>query len=201
VLSSDAAFDDQLPSSLQFKASMYFTPLEVARRAAILLAPDPGMTVLDVGAGVGKFCFAAAMEMPFATFIGVEWREHLVTLANELACKLKLANTRFIHANALDLDWSTYDAFYFFNPFAEQLYAGEFVLDDSIALDPANFDAYVIAVRDRLSRSPIGTRIVTYHGFGAFPPLGYEQCCEEGLLELWIKRREFPTLFHFEDVA
>jgi SAM-dependent methyltransferase len=193
VLSSDDAFDEQLPGCLQIKSSMHFTPLVVARQAATLLAPEPGMTVLDVGAGAGKFCLAAALAVPTATFIGVELRGHLVRLASRLAMQLALQNVRFLHCDALNLDWSQFDAFYLYNPFAEQLFEPAFVLDRSIELDPLNFVVYVTGVRRRLAEARIGTRLVTYHGFGAPPPLGYELTRQEPAgtdrVDLWIKTR------------
>jgi SAM-dependent methyltransferase len=172
---------------------MHFTPLDVARHAASLLAPEPGMSVLDVGAGAGKFCLAAALAVPTATFVGVEMRGHLVRLATRLASQLQLQNVRFVHADALDLDWSQFDAFYLYNPFAEQLFETAFVLDQSIKLDPVNFGRYVTAVRQRLAQARMGTRLVTYHGFGAPPPLGYDldrlEPAGSDRVELWIKTR------------
>lgn len=193
MLSSDEAFDQELPLALQIKSSMHFTPIEVARQAAPLLAPRPGMTVLDVGAGAGKFCLAAALAVPTATFVGVELRGHLVRFATRLATQLQLPNVRFVHADALDLDWSQFDAFYLYNPFAEQLFEHVFVLDRSITLDPLNFVQYVTAVRLRLAQARVGTRVVTYHGFGAPPPRGYDLAHLEQAgsdrVELWIKTR------------
>jgi SAM-dependent methyltransferase len=193
VLSSDDAFDEQLLCYLRIKSSMHFTPLVVARQAATLLAPEPGMSVLDVGAGAGKFCLAAALAVPTATFIGVELRGHLVRLASRLAARLALQNVRFLHSDALSLDWSQFDSFYLYNPFAEQLFEPAFVLDRSIELDPLNFVVYVTGVRRRLAEARIGTRVVTYHGFGAPPPLGYELTRQEPAgsdrVELWIKTR------------
>jgi SAM-dependent methyltransferase len=193
VLSSDEAFDEQLPLGLQIKAPLHFTPLEVARCAAELLAPTPGMAVLDVGAGAGKLCLAAALAVPTATFVGVELRGHLVQIATRLAARLELQNVRFVHGDALDLDWSQFDSFYLYNPFAEQLSGSAFVLDGSIELDPGNFVQYVAGVRERLASARVGTRVVTYHGFGAPPPPGYDLDRKElvgsGRLELWIKNR------------
>ncbi len=195
VLSSDEDFERELPVPLRRKASSYFTPLEVARRAAALLAPEPGSVVLDVGSGVGKFCLAAARSYPLSRFVGVEWREHFVTLASELANRLGCANTQFIHGDALALDWSAYNAFYFFNPFAEQLYEPAWVLDHSVALDPLNFERDVRAVIEKLAGCAIGTRVVTYHGFGGLPPVGFDcvaEVVDDEPLELWVKRRETP---------
>lgn len=193
MLSSDEAFDRQLPFSLQLKSSMHFTPIAVAKQAAALLAPEPGMSVLDVGAGAGKFCLAAAAAAPHATFVGVELRGHLVRFADRMASQLALHNVRFVYADAFELDWGEFDAFYLYNPFAEQLFERAFVLDQSIDLHPVNFDVYVEAVRQRLARARIGTRVVTYHGYGAAPPSGYDLARSERIgsdrVELWVKVR------------
>jgi len=188
----DVAFDEQLPLSLQLKAGTHFTPVAVARLVAQLLAPEPGLNVLDVGSGAGKFCITAARAVPDARFVGVEWRPHLVRLATRLA--EGVPNVRFIHADALDLDWSSFDAFYFYNPFAEHLFDGVFGLDHTISLDPLDFAVYVGAVTDRLARARVGTRVVTYHGLGAALPAGYvlvrATAIASDTVELWIKESE-----------
>ena len=193
-LADDAAFDELLPSSLQIKSSLHFTPVDVARHAARLLAPEPGTSVLDVGAGPGKFCLAAALAMPGAQFVGAEWRPHLVRFATRTANESGQANARFVAVDALELDWSRYDAFYFYNPFAEQLFAPALALDRTIDLDATNFVRYVLAVRQRLAHARIGTRVVTYHGFGAPLPPGYECMRADTMgtdrVELWIKTQE-----------
>jgi len=159
------------------------------------------MTVLDVGAGAGKFCLAAALAVPHSEFVGVELRPHLVEVANALARDLGVRNVRFLGGNALDLDWSRFDAFYLYNPFAEQLFDDSFVLDHTIELDPVKFIEYVSGVRRELARARVGTRLVTFHGFGAPPPPGYEHPAEHlaehllsgDRLELWIKTRALET--------
>lgn len=205
MLSNDESFDEQLPIGLQLKSSVFFTPIDVARHAATLLASEPGMRVLDIGAGAGKFCLAAALEIPTATFVGVEWRGHLVRLAKRLAAELQLSNARFVHADALDLDWSEYDAFYFYNPFAEQLFEAAFMLDHTITLDPRNFVPYVSAVRQRLALARVGTRVATYHGYGAPAPLGYELVRKDAAgsdcIELWIKTHAITSDAATEDAA
>ncbi|HEX5059017.1 MAG TPA: hypothetical protein VFV99_06640, partial [Kofleriaceae bacterium] len=128
---------------------------------------------------------------PTCEFVGVEWRPHLVTVANKLARDLAIPNVRFICGDALDVDWGGYDAFYLYNPFAESLWGETFKLDSTIDHEKHDFASYVAGVRERLACAPVGTRIVTYHGYGAPPPLGYElSVCEPGssqLLELWVK--------------
>ncbi len=190
-LADDSAFDQRLPLQLQVQASTHFTPVDVARYAARLLAPTPGMSVLDVGAGAGKFCIAAALAVPDCEFVGVEWRPHLVELATALARELGVTNARFVCGDALELDWSTFDSFYLYNPFAEQLFEPVFALDRTIDFDPETFAACVTGTRCKLARARVGTRVVTYHGFGALPPLGYEASSEDPIgcerLDLWVK--------------
>jgi SAM-dependent methyltransferase len=193
ILADDEAFDERLPIHLQLQASTHFTPVDVARYAARLLAPLPGTRVLDVGSGAGKFCLAAACAAPESEFVGVEWRPHLVDLANALARELGVGNVRFVHGDALELDWSLFDSFYLFNPFAEQLFEYSFVLDHSIEFSPDTFVDCVSGVRRKLSRARLGTRVVTYHGYGAPPPLGYELSRQDPIgskqLQLWVKSR------------
>ena len=189
----DDVFDPQLPRRMQMKSSVHFTPVAVARCAARLLASRPGMRVLDVGSGPGKFCVVAAREVPEVTFVGVEIRPHLVHMARKLASRAGVKNVSFLHADAMDVDWSAYDAFYFYNPFAEQLHDGGFVLDRSLSFEPSKFLEYVIAARRRLDAAAIGTRVVTYHSFGAPTPQGYDLIESHAIgtdqLELWIKAR------------
>jgi len=189
----DWAFDEELSLALRIRSSTHFTPVAVARLAARLLAPQPGMVVLDVGAGVGKFCITAAREVETAMFVGVEWRPHLVHVASAIRRRYALKNVRFVLGDAFDLDWSAFDAFYFYNPFAEQLLESAFALDDTIEFHPANFMRYIACVQRRLAMARVGTRIVTYHGFGGLPPAGYELAREDRIgsdrVELWLKTR------------
>jgi predicted RNA methylase len=187
----DDVFDQQLPQRIQVQSTVHFTPVAVARCAARLLAPRPGMRILDVGSGPGKFCVVAACEVPEATFVGVEIRPHLVHMARKLASRVGVQNVSFVHADAMDLDWSAFDAFYFYNPFAEHLYDDAFLLDRSLSFEPSKFDESVMGTRERLAAASVGTRVVTYHSFGAPTPHGYDFVKSHAIgtdqLELWIK--------------
>jgi len=189
----DLDFDRQLPRRLQIKSALHFSPVEVARAAACLLAPEPGMVILDVGAGAGKFCTVAAREVPDCLFVGIELRPHLVELARELAAHRGVTNATFLEGDALDLDWSSYDGFYFFNPFAEQSHHPSLRLDRTLSAVPNRFGGYVTGTRDRLSDARPGTRVVTYHSMGAPIPDGYDLVHGEAIgtdrLELWVKGR------------
>lgn len=190
ALLDDGRFDDDLPATIQHHAAIHFTPVDVARVVTQLLAPRRGARVLDVGSGAGKFCLVAAKAAPEATFVGVEMRQHLVDVAQELAARYGIQNARFVHADAFSLDWSLFDAFYFYNPFAEQ-HQTTFIMDRTIELAPANFDRYVAEVQRRLRTARAGTRVVSFHGIGGAMPRGWERSVSfqlhSGLIELWVR--------------
>jgi hypothetical protein len=173
----DLEFDGLLPTTWREASEMNYTPVDVARRAADLLVDAPGRWILDVGAGVGKFCLVAAARARGAMFVGIESRRYLVRVANSLARRLDLMNVAFLHGDAAGADWAAFDGFYLFNPFVDLGFAG--------------FRACVRLVRERLATARLGTRVVTYHGFGAPPPAGYALFHQEligtGPLELWVK--------------
>ena len=172
---------------------MHFTPPAVSSQIARLLAPHAGARVLDVGCGPGLFCIAGALGAPWAEFVGIEWRPRLVSIARLVGDHLGVANARFIAGDALELDWSDYDAFYLFNPFAEHLLESPFVIDRSVRLEPSQFARHVAIVQAKLANLPVGARVATYHGFGGALPDDYALATrrEHGTdrIELWVKVR------------
>jgi SAM-dependent methyltransferase len=148
--------------------------VDVARYVAHYVAPDGGETVLDVGAGTGKFCLVAAHARRSSSFVGVEQREQLVAVATDLAAVWRLPNAEFVHGDAFSIDWGRFDGFYFFNPFAERLFGGAFMIDRTIDVGRAEFDGCIDATLDRLAVARLGTRVVTYHGLGAALPSSYD---------------------------
>jgi SAM-dependent methyltransferase len=184
----DDDFDALLPEPHRTKAAIHFTPVQVARRAAELLAPS--QYVLDVGSGVGKFCIVAAARAPVTKFVGVEQRRDLVEIADRIRRGRRLRNVAFVHGDAFALDWTAFDAFYLFNPFGELRVD---TIDRAIVSDVERYRSAVRGVRDRLARARIGTRVVTYHGFGASLPDGYSLLAMEvagtGRLALWVREQ------------
>jgi SAM-dependent methyltransferase len=186
----DADFDRLYPDWAQGLSHVHWTPVAVARRAAQLLVTNPGTRVLDVGAGVGKFCLVGALSSA-GVFYGIEHRSQFVRVAREAAARLGLPSRRFLHGNLLALDWAGFDAFYLYNPFAENLTSGPQQVDEHVYLAPGLFHSYVEHVRERLHLARRGTRVVTYHGFGGDMPSSYrlelEEACGTERVELWIK--------------
>lgn len=184
---SDAMFDQLYPDDVARLSAVHWTPVGVALRAAELLAAEPGMCVLDVGAGAGKLCCVGAV-CHAATWHGIEHDPALVAVAVRTAQRLEVADrTRFDAGDALDVDWRGYDGVYLYNPFESQLFGGGFAR----AAGPG-FAEQVARTEERLAGLAAGTRVVTFHGFGGTMPPGFALAGLEdtggGRLALWIKR-------------
>ena len=192
VLVDDRVFDEVFPAAARARSSVYWTPVEVAVRAANLLADRAGATILDVGSGVGKFCIVAAAAVN-ANVRGIEHRPHLVDIAREAAAKIGVSAS-FDGGTIEDQDAAAIDGFYFFNPFAENLCERTERLDATIETSAERFSRDVGAAQHLLSRARVGARVVTYCGFGGDMPDGFVRVtrgrCGGGWLELWVKQDE-----------
>lgn len=127
----------------------------------------------------------------YARFTGIEQRAHFVDLARALADLYRIPRLTYICADAVEGDWSGFDAIYLYNPFQEQLYDRP-IIDDSVERSSEKYSFYVKAVRERLAGAKVGARVVTYHGFGGIAPSGYDlsgrDFCGTGYLELFVKK-------------
>ncbi len=184
-------FDALYPPRVRALSSIFWTPVRVALRAAELLAPAPGAHVLDVGSGVGKFCIVAAASTR-AVVTGIEHREHLVRVARAAAARLQV-DARFVHGDIEAVQWHRFDAFYFYNPFYENVDCMGARIDAAVELSQRRFLVDVQIALEALTHAPDGTRVVTYHGLGADLPASYRlassECAGTDSLKLWIKGR------------
>ena len=185
----DSVFDLVYPRSVRVVSSIFWTPVAVAIRAAELLVTDCGTRVLDVGSGAGKFCVVGALATG-ASFTGIEHRAHLVGTARDAAQRLG-ARASFIHGRLAHDSLQDIDAIYFFNPFAENAFPPEDHLDDTVELSLDRALADVELAERLLAGAKVGTRVVTYHGFGGDMPPTYTLERTEphrtDKLELWVK--------------
>ena len=186
----DEKFDLIYPRQIREFSSLHWTPVAVAAEAAKLLVQAPGLRVLDIGCGPGKFSLVAA-SLTDGRFTGIEHRSDLVAAGRQAAADLGITNVEFVQGNVLDVAFADYDAFYLFNPFEENLLHGH-KIDRLVPLSPELFKRYTNHVSAQLGVRPIGTRVVTYMGYADDIPACYS--CEEALfgddLKLWIKQRE-----------
>ena len=187
----DEKFDQVYSAGIRKLSALHWTPVRVATEAAKLLVTAPGTRVLDVGCGPAKFCLVAA-SVTRGSFTGVEQRANLVAAGRNAALRLQLDGVKLIHANVLAVPFAPYDAFYFYNPFEENMARGH-KIDAAVPLSPLLFKRYSSYVAAQLGAMPVGTRAVTYAGYADEIPACYD--CESALfrdeLKLWIKRREY----------
>lgn len=190
----DDDFDALLPEHPRDRSCQYWTPMEVARLAARRLSEHGARNVLDVGSGPGKFCLVGAMQRPEVRFWGVEQRPDLVALANELARKWAVRNAHFAVGDATRFAWECYDGFYFFNPFGENLFDGNERYDAAVELSRARFAADLLRVEQQLTRAPLGSVVVTYHGLGGPIPSSYDLMDDDvagsDRVRTWVRRRD-----------
>jgi hypothetical protein len=185
----DRVFDEVFPSHVRRASSVHWTPVEVAMRVAKLLGDKPNATILDVGAGIGKFCIIAAASASDVRVCGVEHRSHFVAIARDAAMKMGV-DVDFAEGTLDQCDPASVDGIYLFNPFAENLSSPEDHLDESVELSEERFWRDIETMERFLCAARVGTRVVTYCGWGGAMPAEYEPVLREaraGTLELWLK--------------
>jgi len=180
-LDADAAFDAIYPDWVRVASPRWWTPVRVARRAVDLLTREcPDGRYLDVGSGVGKFCFVGALASR-AHFTGFECDARLHEVAVATSHMLGIgAGCALSHRDALEIDWVPFDGVYLFNPFDPPWAPGAVHRGRAAA---------VRATLARLRTLRRGARVVSYNGFGAAPPEGFVATARLQLhgaaLEVW----------------
>lgn len=187
----DSVFDSTIfPEEMQELSKTHWSPIKVTLEAIKMIAPSKRTRVLDIGSGCGKFCLVAGLSS-LGNYFGIEIRPNLYEIANRKKEKLNVENVEFLLGDMTKLDWSKFDAFYLYNPFFENI-ASYNHIDHSIPLATEHFVRYTATVTAKLRKCKVGTKVVTYHGFGGDMPNDY--FCEarkkagSGELNLWVKR-------------
>lgn len=183
----DITFNELYPSRIKRLAARHWTPVAVAKAAAEYLVDKPHKKVLDIGSGVGKFCLVGAASTK-GKFYGVEQRESLVKLSKKIADRYDVTNVEFIHSNINKINFSDYEAFYFYNSFYENIDLS-CSIDKTILPERELFYSYSKYVKEQLDRTPIGTRLVTYWSNWQEIPDSFEleYGARGGLLLFWQK--------------
>lgn len=185
---SDESFNKLFPSFIQQLAIRHWTPLRVTRAVIDFLTPQHNERVLDIGSGIGKFCLAAAYYKPAAFFAGIEQRANLVKMAEEVRAKLALPNAGFLHGDFVNIDFSEYDHFYFFNSFYENL-SEVYKIDDNIEFSDDLYNYYTRCLHKKLADMRQGTRVVTFHSLEDEIPFSYHavESRFNNHLKCWVK--------------
>jgi SAM-dependent methyltransferase len=166
----DHLFDRLLPMRLRAASDQFWTPLDVVRRAAEWFEQLGMRSVVDIGSGVGKFCIAGAL-MSTCSFVGIEYRPRLATVARNLARAFELeGRVCIIDGRFGDIETPVADCYYLFNPFEENLFPADEALDNDVELSPARFRKDLRCFRTLASSMPIGAYVLSYNGIGGPPP-------------------------------
>jgi SAM-dependent methyltransferase len=165
----------------------------VALAAARWLEEYDVQRVVDIGAGPGKFCLALALASR-CEVIGLEHRPRLVAVARALARVFALeGRVSFVHGSVRDTPLPEANAYYLYNPFAENLYAADTCLGGDVELSYERYALDVSSVQSAFRRAPEGTLVLTYNGFGGCMPASYEPIRVDRelpcVLRLWRKSR------------
>lgn len=183
----DGDFNKIYPDKIRKLAKKHWTPVPVARLVTEFLVEKDGTKVLDIGSGAGKFCMIGAVHTN-GLFTGVEQRADLVRISNKISKLYDLRNVNFIHSNITAIDFRSYDAFYFYNSFYENI-AIHNKIDDSISTDMGLYHSYSMYLFEQLCCLPIGTRLATYHTSEKIIPMSYQLQFKSSnhLLKFWVK--------------
>jgi predicted RNA methylase len=170
----DWAFDRFLPPSLGVVSERFWTPLAVATRVAAWFDDFGVETVVDIGAGAGKFCVATALASGCA-FVGIEQRPRLVRTARHLARLFRVEDrVHFLHGAFGDDELPLADAYYLYDPFGENRFVRSEHLDEDVELSDDRYSREVKAFESFLAEARVGTLVVTYDGFGGEVPQSFE---------------------------
>jgi SAM-dependent methyltransferase len=187
---SDSAFDRHLPIEAQRLSAQHWTPLSVAARAAEWLDEFNIRSILDVGSGAGKFCVAAAL-VGHCQFTGLEHRERLVMYGRSLARTFDVEKrVHFIQGVLGTVRLPAVDAYYFYNPFEENVTLRSHI-DADVELSPGRYERDLEAVHELLGAARSGTYVLTYNGLGGRLPAAYQTVRIDrelpSVLRLWRK--------------
>jgi hypothetical protein len=122
-------------------------------------------------------------------FTGIEQRPDLVKLAKKLASDYHIRNVNFIHSNITSVNFSDYQAFYFYNSFQEYI-------DDRDRIDnvtkgaAALHQVYSMYLFEQFACLPAQTRLVTYCGSSNIVPSTFQlqYSLYDGFLKFWKKQ-------------
>lgn len=170
--------------------------MSVADRAARWLTELDIASVVDIGAGVGKFCVATALGCS-ATFTGLEHRPRLVSEAQALARLFGVEErVQFLTGEFGRAHTPAAECYYFFNPFGENLFDATEQLSGDVDLSHGRHLRDIAAAESFLASVPVGTYVLTYNGFGGKLPGDFHEVRSDSTFRcvLRLSRREAVTI-------
>jgi hypothetical protein len=170
---SDEEFDAIFPFELRELSERHWTSVFVSKIASDYFCNRKPVKILDIGSGAGKFCFVGATLHPASEFHGIDIRQHFVDVSNALKQQHNVTNVSFFHKDVLQMDFSGYDAIYFFNSFQEKIDASS-IIDRDSEVSVEMYIAYTNHIFNELNKVPVGTKLVTYYSEDFYVPASFK---------------------------
>ncbi|MFT4754537.1 MAG: hypothetical protein ACI85Q_002096 [Salibacteraceae bacterium] len=182
---SDSKFDGLLKEEYGHHSAIHWTSLDIAKKCGRWLDSQNARNTLDIGSGIGKFCFIAE-HFSKGSFTGVEIRPNLVLESIRLMKVLDSHRTSFTSASVLEFDFRNFDSFFYYNPFCEQEATAAFI-DHEIRIQPNLLNLYSKSVCSKLDSLSSGTLLITYRSPNFEPPEKFKviDIQENGELVFW----------------
>lgn len=184
---TDADFDAIYPEKIRLLARKHWSSVSASKLASEFLVQRPGTRVLDIGSGAGKFCMIGATNTQ-GHFTGVEQRLELIQLSRKISDSYRLRNVKFLHANITSVNFTNYDAFYFYNSFYENIDRLN-KIDNAIRLDIQLYHLYSEYIVEQFASLPLGTRLVSLCSPLTIIPQSFklQDSSYDGALKFWEK--------------
>lgn len=157
----DAEFDRFYPSLSTELSAQHFSSFYACKQALDFFGSDESVRVLDIGSGIGKFCFLGAL-LSKCHFTGIELRESLYNWAEKVRSASHMNQIQFILGDFKNLHFESFNCFYLFNPFMEYKDVKR-KIDASILTGKEAYIQLLHTLFNKLDMLPKGIKLVTYH--------------------------------------
>lgn len=188
---SDEDFDVIYPFEIRELSDRHWTSVYVAKVAADFLCNQRPVKVLDIGSGVGKFCFVGAALHPDSEFHGIDIRENFINLSDQLKEQHQLTNASFFLQDVMEMNLTGYHGIYFFNSFQEKIDPTS-AIDHNSEVSVEQYIQYTNHIFNELNKVPAGTKLVTYFSEDFCVPNSFKllQTHFNGELKFYLKDLE-----------
>jgi hypothetical protein len=161
VFPLDDHFDRFYPALSTELSAQHFSSFYTCKQVLDFFGSDESLNVLDIGSGIGKFCFLGAL-LTKSNFTGIELRESLHKWAEHVRSVAQMNQIQFLNGDVKDLNFQAYNCFYLFNPFMEYK-DGKRKIDATISTERGAYTDLLSSLFNKLEALPSGIKLATYH--------------------------------------
>ncbi len=180
-------FNELIRKELRFFTNIHWSEIPTIQLTTDFFKKNDAKNVLDIGSGIGKFCIISALNSNIH-FTGIEIREVLHNEALRISKIYNLKNITFIQADVKEIDFSPFDAFYYYNPFCEHI-AVENWIEKNDFLAEEKYYEYEEIVLNKLEKMKEGTLVVLHYAKTFFLSENFQliDIKQNGELTFWKK--------------